>query len=70
MMQRVCWRVEVHSVSCGSFSIRTCRSPGEGGVTHAQARPTPDTKSHLPQDLGAWHPWGGGELGHRLGHRR
>lgn len=35
MMQRVCWRVEVHSVSCGSFSIRTCRSPGEGGVAHA-----------------------------------
>lgn len=26
MMLRVCWRVVVHSMSCGSFSIRSCKS--------------------------------------------
>lgn len=39
MMWMACWRVDVHSESLGSFSIKTCEGPG-AGVTHDGAAPS------------------------------
>ena len=56
MMRMVCWRVGVHSVSWGSFSIRSCKSQVKAESFHLPGPVPCHQVSFPPKGLGAQHP--------------